>query len=199
MNLLTVDHITKVYTQRELFHDASFYLQDGEKVMKKLIFLFLCLYNLAFGIIDFPDINWGDNKSRLELIFPKLEKEISIDPSVEVFSFPKPNEGISKYSFYFVNDQLFKVEILFNKDVVGRDEVKQIYLDTVKKMGKNVDTKPINEKYGDITLTGNSMKFVPDIYTFVFLKGVDTLDKDKNMIDSQLILEYVNSTTFIKK
>lgn len=31
MNLLTVDHITKVYTQRELFHDASFYLQDGEK------------------------------------------------------------------------------------------------------------------------------------------------------------------------
>ena len=32
MNLLTVDHITKVYTQRELFHDASFYLQDGEKV-----------------------------------------------------------------------------------------------------------------------------------------------------------------------
>ena len=100
--------------------------------MKKLIFLFLCLYNLAFGIVDFPDINWGDNKSRLELIFPKLEKEISIDPSVEVFSFPKPNEGISKYSFYFVNDQLFKVEILFNKDVVGRDEVKQIYLDTVK-------------------------------------------------------------------
>lgn len=31
-DLLTVDHITKVYTQRELFHDASFYLQDGEKV-----------------------------------------------------------------------------------------------------------------------------------------------------------------------
>ena len=35
MNLLTVDHITKVYTQRELFHDASFYLQDGEKVGMK--------------------------------------------------------------------------------------------------------------------------------------------------------------------
>ena len=159
--------------------------------MKKLVFLFLCLYNLAFGIVDFPDINWGDSKSRLELIFPKLEKEVSI--------VPKPNDGISKYSFYLLNNQLFKVEILFNKDVVGRDEVKQIYLDTVKKMGKNVDIKPINEKYGDLTLSGNSMKFVPDIYTFVFLKGVDTLDKDKNMIDSQLILEYVNSATFIKK
>lgn len=167
--------------------------------MKKLVFLFLCLYNLAFGIVDFPDINWGDNKSKLEFIFPKLEKEVSIDPAVEVFSFPKPNDGISKYSFYFINDQLFKVEVLFNKDIVGRDEVKQIYLDTVKKMGKNVDTKPINEKYGDITLSGNSMKFVPDIYTFVFLKGVDTLDKNKNMIDSQLILEYVNSAAFIKK
>ena len=32
MNLLTVDHITKVFTERELFRDASFYLQEGEKV-----------------------------------------------------------------------------------------------------------------------------------------------------------------------
>ena len=32
MNLLSVDHITKVFTQRKLFCDASFYLQEGEKV-----------------------------------------------------------------------------------------------------------------------------------------------------------------------
>ncbi len=32
MNLLTVDHITKSYTGRQLFDDASFYLQENEKV-----------------------------------------------------------------------------------------------------------------------------------------------------------------------
>ena len=46
MNLLTVDHITKVYTQRELFHDASFYLQDGEKVG-------------IIGINGMPEMSYG--------------------------------------------------------------------------------------------------------------------------------------------
>ena len=32
MNLLTVDHVTKVFTQRKIFEDASFYLQEQEKV-----------------------------------------------------------------------------------------------------------------------------------------------------------------------
>lgn len=32
MNILTLDHITKSYTGRRLFEDASFYLQEGEKV-----------------------------------------------------------------------------------------------------------------------------------------------------------------------
>lgn len=32
MNILTLDHISKSYTGRQLFEDASFYLQEGEKV-----------------------------------------------------------------------------------------------------------------------------------------------------------------------
>ena len=32
MNLLTVDHVTKGFTQRKIFEDASFYLQEQEKV-----------------------------------------------------------------------------------------------------------------------------------------------------------------------
>lgn len=32
MNLLTVDAVTKIYTERKLFDGASFYLQEGEKV-----------------------------------------------------------------------------------------------------------------------------------------------------------------------
>ena len=32
MNLLTIEHLTKSYTERLLFNDASFSLQEGEKV-----------------------------------------------------------------------------------------------------------------------------------------------------------------------
>lgn len=32
MNLLSIEHLTKSYTERLLFEDASFYLQEGEKV-----------------------------------------------------------------------------------------------------------------------------------------------------------------------
>ena len=32
MNILTVENITKAYGERKLFDNASFYLQEGEKV-----------------------------------------------------------------------------------------------------------------------------------------------------------------------
>ena len=32
MNILTLEKITKIYTQRKLFDEASFYMQDDEKV-----------------------------------------------------------------------------------------------------------------------------------------------------------------------
>lgn len=32
MNLINVENITKIYTERKLFEKASFYLQEGEKV-----------------------------------------------------------------------------------------------------------------------------------------------------------------------
>ena len=32
MNLLTLDHISKIFSERKIFDDASFYLQEGEKV-----------------------------------------------------------------------------------------------------------------------------------------------------------------------
>lgn len=33
MNLINIENLTKVYTERKLFDGASFSLQDGEKVV----------------------------------------------------------------------------------------------------------------------------------------------------------------------
>ena len=140
--------------------------------MKKIIFLFLCLYSLAFGIVDFNEVNWGDSKSNLDLIFPKLKEEPSLYPDMKIYTFEKPNDNVSKYTFYFTNGRLFKIEVLFNKETVGRNEIKQIYDDLVQKMGK-----PIS-----------------NISTSVYYKGVDTIDELGKMIDSNLIIEYVDAT-----
>ena len=32
MNIISVENITKVYTERKLFEEASFYVQEGEKI-----------------------------------------------------------------------------------------------------------------------------------------------------------------------
>lgn len=57
-------------------------------------------------------------------------------------------------------------------------------------MGNPVSKDPININLGSISLRGNSVTFFPDNKTTVFLKGIDTLDKNNTMINSQLILEY---------
>ena len=110
--------------------------------MKKIIFLFLCLYSLAFGIIDFNEVNWGDSKSNLDLIFPKLKEEPSLYPDMKIYAFENP----------------------------------------------------IDQKFNGLTLRGNSLKFVPNISTSVYYKGIDTIDEVGKMIDSNLIIEYVDAT-----
>ena len=56
-------------------------------------------------------------------------------------------------------------------------------------MGKPISKNPIDQKFNGLNLKGNSLKFVPNISTSVYYKGVDTV-----MIDSNLIIEYVDAT-----
>ena len=53
---------------------------------------------------------------------------------------------------------------------------------------------PIDQKFNGLNLKGNSLKFVPNISTSVYYKGVDTVDDLGKMIDSNLIIEYVDAT-----
>ncbi|WP_320045646.1 hypothetical protein [uncultured Ilyobacter sp.] len=57
-------------------------------------------------------------------------------------------------------------------------------------MGSPVSTDPIDINLVDMNLRGNTITFFLDNETTVFLKGIDTLDKDNIMTNSQLIIEY---------
>lgn len=162
--------------------------------MKKIILLFLIIFNFSFGIIDFQGINWGDSKKNLELIFPNLQKEPSLNETIEILSVSEPKDFIEKYQFFFNNNSLFKIRVVFDKESVGRSQLQDIYSRLLKDIGSPVSKTPISQKVDNLTLRGNSLKFIPDISTTIYFNGVDTIDKFNKMIDSNLYLEYIDST-----
>lgn len=162
--------------------------------MKKLFALFLIISSYSFSIVDFQGINWGDNKKDLQIIFPKLSKEPSFNENIEILSVNNPKELVSKYQFFLKNDSLYKIRVNFDKESVGRNEIQDIYNTLLKNIGSPILKTPINKKIDDLTLRGNSLKFVPDISTNIYFNGIDTIDSFDKMIDSNLYLEYVDST-----
>ncbi|WP_426710563.1 hypothetical protein [Cetobacterium sp. SF1] len=158
--------------------------------MKKILFLFILLSSLAFGITDFPSLNWGMNPKTVEIFYPNLKKEVSIYPNTKQFSKVYSNSQISKTVFYFINDELFKIDVYYDKNEIRGNDVKNIFSKLKDKFGNPVSKEPIYEKLGNITLTGNKITFNGGKDTSVAFKGVDTNSKGK-LIDSNLILEYM--------
>lgn len=162
--------------------------------MKKIFLLFLIICDFSFGIVDFEGINWQDNKQNLELIFPNLQKEPALEKSIEILSVSSPRDYVAKYQFFLKNNSLFKIRVLFDKETVGKKQIQDIYSRLLNDIGSPISKVPINKKVDDLTLTGNSLKFIPDLSTTLYFNGVDTINEYGKMIDSNLYLEYIDST-----
>ena len=54
--------------------------------MKKAFLLFLIIYISSLSIKDFNGINWGDTGNDLSIIFPKIEKEPTVDENTTILS-----------------------------------------------------------------------------------------------------------------
>ncbi|WP_294705525.1 hypothetical protein [uncultured Fusobacterium sp.] len=162
--------------------------------MKKIFLLFILIYNFSFSIVDFQGINWGDNEKNLQLIFPKVIKEPSLNENITILAVPSPKDFVSKYQFFLKDNALYKIRVNFDKESVGKRELQDIYEQLLKNIGSPISKVPINKKIETLTLKGNSLKFIPDISTTVYFNGVDTINEYEKMIDSNLYLEYVDST-----
>lgn len=161
--------------------------------MKNIILGFLLLYSCSFAIVDFEGIEWGDTKNDLTLIFPKLNNETSLNQNITILSAPEPKEGVKEYKFFFRDNSLYKIRVVFDKESTGRKEIQDIYQQLLKNVGSPVSKVPIDKKVDNLTLKGNSLKFIPDLSTNIYFNGVDTINEFGKMIDSNLYLEYINS------
>lgn len=158
--------------------------------MKKLLSLFLCVYTLTFSITDFPSLSWKDKEFDILMSFPDIEEDLSYLQDTKILSKEAPKENVSYYKFYLKNESLYKIEVIFDSSSVKKNDIQNIYQTLEKTMGSPISKDPVNINLGDMILRGNSITFSPDDKTTVFFKGVDTVDKNNAMIDSQLILEY---------
>lgn len=161
--------------------------------MKKLIIfiLTLAISIAAFAIPNFDGINWGDTKESTSVILKNPQKYPSINPDIEILTSNTDNESVESYRFYFKNNKLFKIRVFFDKNTVGKDEMRKIYKKLVNSFGNPIEQMPINEKISSLTIRGNYIKFSPDLRTDIFFIGIDTLNKNGKMTDSNLYLDYL--------
>lgn len=68
--------------------------------MKKILLLFFTIFSFSFSIVDFEGINWGDSKKNLELIFPKLQKEPSLNENIEILYIKEPKDFVENINFF---------------------------------------------------------------------------------------------------
>lgn len=161
--------------------------------MKKYILLFLLLSSFSFSIVDFNGVNWGDNENNLNLIFPSLEKEASIDENISILSFKNPKEDIREYQFFLQDNSLNKIRVVFDKETIGKRELQSIYQQLLKKFGSPVLKLPIYKNIDNLKIQGNALKFIPNTSTIIYFTGIDTIDELDKMIDSNLYLDYIPS------
>ena len=85
------------------------------------------------------------------------------------------------------------IRVVFDNETVGRDELKQIYDKLNSTLGASISNRRFEEKNKDYKLTGNYIKFIPDVATTVYYIGIDTIDKDGTMVESSLYLDYTDT------
>lgn len=163
--------------------------------MKKIIFLFAIIFTTSFSIVNFEGINWGDNKNDLSLIFANLIIEPSLNEDIEILSVSAPKEDVASYKFFLKDDSLYKIRVSFDKETVDKKQLQNIYTTLLKTIGSPTSKVPIEKKVDNLLLRGNSLKFIPDLSTNIYFNGVDTINEFGKMIDSNLYLEYVDSST----
>jgi len=112
---------------------------------------------------------------------------------VNIFSVKNPKENIKKYEFYLQNNALNKIRVVFDKESIGKRELQQIYNQLTTTIGVPVLKLPIYKEIDNLTLKGNTLKFVPDTQTLIYFTGIDTINELGKMTDSNLYLDYIPS------
>jgi hypothetical protein len=156
--------------------------------MKKIVTLFLLLTTISFAIPDFEKLHWGFNIDAIRGFYPKVKNEFTTGQGVTKYNYFPKDSQIGKITFYLIENQLYKIICTLDPTKVNTDDVKKIYDDFTKRFGEPTSST-IDETYDDFSIKGNSQTWVVKT-TYISLIGKDYFDRDNNLNNSELLIEY---------
>jgi len=156
--------------------------------MKKLLTLFFLIFSITFAIPDFEELKWGFTIDAIKGFHPNLEQKFSPGEGVTKYEYYPKNSNIGKISFYLFENKLYKIISEFDPTKVKPKDVGNIADKYIKNWG-NPTSDIIEEEYSDFTIKGNKQTWITR-NTYISLIGQDYINKDNQIYDSKLLMEY---------
>lgn len=156
--------------------------------MKKIITLFFLTTCLTFAIPNFESLGWGFTIDAIKGFYPEVESEFTTSSEVTKYNYYPKDTKIGKIVFYLVENQLYKIVTVFDTTKVRSADVEGMFKGYSEKWGKPNST-PFEENYDSFSIRGNEHTWIVGS-TYVSFIGQDYFDKDNNLTDSKLMVEY---------
>ena len=156
--------------------------------MKKIITLFFLTTCLTFAIPNFESLGWGFTIDAIKGFYPEVESEFTTSREVTKYNYYPKDTKIGKIVFYLVENQLYKIVTVFDTTKVRSADVEGMFKGYSEKWGKPNST-PFEENYDCFSIRGNEHTWIVGS-TYVSFIGQDYFDKDNNLTDSKLMVEY---------
>lgn len=172
--------------------------------MKKLVFFLLIALNImASGdlIKDFGLLSWKSSKALVSIYYEDLVEDpvFSNGSDIDVLSSYEHRDDISRLSFYFYKNQLFKVEVLYSSEYADLNYLNQ-RVDAMTQQYGIYSLREKNEKLGFFRKSSRILAWARG-YTLISLQGIDLYDENNVLIDSELleVHEYYPISIQLKK
>jgi hypothetical protein len=159
--------------------------------MKRLL-IGLCLFSsLLFADFDFQKdfglLEWKSSEKMVNIAYEGLEEDPVFEDNDNIKVLSDYNYGldIERISFYLYNNQLYKVEIVYNPAVADFTFLEGKVASMKAKYGIYSEDK-IDEKIGFLRKKGSIFKWAKGV-TLISLSGIDLVDELGQVKDSQLV------------
>ncbi len=158
--------------------------------MKKLLLMSVIISNLLFAFDfqkDFGLLEWKSSEKMVNIAYEGLEEDpiYADNDTITVLSHYDYGVDIERISFYLYENQLYKVEIVYDPLFADISYVEGKVASMKSKYGI-YSKEVIDEKVGFLYKKGEILKWAKGP-TLISLAGIDLVDEMGKLQDSQLI------------
>lgn len=158
--------------------------------MKKLLLIFTLMCKILFAFDfqkDFGLLEWKSSERLINIVYEGLVNDLlyADNHKITVLSHYDYGIDIERISFYLYENQLYKVEVVYNPSFANLTYVEGKVKSMEGKYGI-YSKEVINEKIGFLYKRGEILKWAKGP-TLISLSGIDLLDELGTLQDSQFV------------